>query len=125
MKHIIALSQQAQKGLLYLDPKFMFPNVHQFHAPGIMADINVEYTVQGTNIVTTVSLLHFPDSNPLEQVLSQFKNGTVIDIDGRVAHIVDKISVSSCLPNLSELETGLGVIEELCADFIRKYNTLF
>ena len=93
--------------------------------PGLSSDCHVDYAIQGSNIVTLVSLLSFPDSNPLEQVIAQFKNVNVVEIDGRTVHIVDKICVPACLPSLAALENGLGVIEELCADFIRKYNTLY
>jgi hypothetical protein len=65
--------------------------------------------------------LNLPESNPLEQAIAQFKQHR----DEKEYQIAALIKVDTHLPMLKQLEFGLGSAEEMCADFIRKYNALY
>jgi hypothetical protein len=131
LSHIISLVQQAQKNLMSVDRSLMFPNVHNpmvwsiNEFQGAPLDCAVDFGIRDTNLVTVVTCIVLPDVNPLEHALSQLKQAQTIMLNGKEVQIVERIEVETCLPCLVELKDGLGRIEALCSDFIRKYNALW
>jgi hypothetical protein len=125
------LVQQAQKYLLSVDRSLMFPHVHhpmvspinQFQ--GAPLDCAVDFGIRDTNLVTVVTCIVLPEVNPLEHALSQLKQAQTIMLNGKEVQIAERVEVETCLPCLVELKDGLGKIEALCCDFIRKYNALW
>jgi hypothetical protein len=102
----------------------MFPNVHNPMFHGAPLDCAVDFGIQDTNLITVVTCIVLPDVNPLEHALSQLKHSHTMMLNGKEVQVVERIEVEACLPALVELKNGLGKIEALCCDFIRKYNAL-
>jgi hypothetical protein len=88
-------------------------------------DCAVDFGIKDVNLVTIVTCIVLPDVNPLEHALSQLKQSHTILLNGKEVQVVERIEVDTCLPTLVNLKDGLGKIEALCSDFIRKYNALW
>ncbi|KAJ3323614.1 hypothetical protein HDV06_001638 [Boothiomyces sp. JEL0866] len=124
LSHLTSLVQQAITSIAAPNLNLMFPKAYHPTFVESPTDCAVDFVIQESNLITSVNCLANPD-NAIEQALSQLKNNTTVKVNGKDVHVVDKFTVDSPLPLLSELKTGLGTIEALCDDFIRKYNAIY
>ncbi|KAJ3269308.1 hypothetical protein HDV01_001594 [Terramyces sp. JEL0728] len=124
LSHLTSLVQQAISALTAPNPNLMFPKVHHPTFLDSPTDCAVDFAIQDMNMITNVNCLVNPE-NAIEQALSQLKNNSTVKVNGKDVHVVDRFLVESPLPLLNELKTGLGTIEALCDDFLRKYNAIY
>lgn len=125
LNHIVSLVQQAIASLSFQDVQRLFPNVYQPIFTESSTDVAIDFGIEEMELVVTATLLNISDINPLEHALNQLKAVKTVKVNGKDIEIVETIVVKTCLPMLTDLGYGLGKIEELCADFIRKYNILY
>jgi hypothetical protein len=87
-------------------------------------DCAVDFTINDTNLITTIHCLSFPDANPLEHAFSQLKHIDTIKFLGKNVQVVDKIVVETSIPFLVDLKKSFGKIESLCENFEFKLESL-
>jgi hypothetical protein len=125
LDHIVSLVQQAQTTLSFQDNQKQFPKLYQPIFTASSTDVAIDFGIEGVDLVATVNLLNIAEVNPIEHALNQLKSVKTVKLHGKDIEVVETIVVKTCLPMLTDLGYGLGKIEELCADFIRKYNVLY
>jgi hypothetical protein len=106
------------------DPKQMFPHIYHpiFAESGV--DCSVDFNIEENFLLTTVTCMTIPESNPLEHALAHLKQTQLLKVNGNTVQILEKIVVRTVYPILLEARIAFAKIEALCLDFQRKLEAL-